>query len=206
VRGSVEDLIATRQLRPGDRLPSERDLAEEFKVSRTVVREAVHRLVARGMLEVKPGSGIVVRLPSRQTVIQSLATFFQEVAGIAAERRTLEDLSRLERILAEMLGFKRNAEAFAEHDVAFHSVLAQATHNELFVVMNESIHDILYKVRQLGGRVPGSREKAIKFHEAIYKKVCASDPQGARRAMLEHLADSEQTFIKGLSAASKHKD
>jgi GntR family transcriptional regulator, transcriptional repressor for pyruvate dehydrogenase complex len=221
----IEKLITARQLHPGDRLPSERDLAEEFGVSRTLVREAVHSLVARGLLEVKPGSGIVIRLPSRQTVIQSVATFFQmghpqldprkifevrrvlevEVAGTAAERRTLEDLARLEATLKQMNTVKRKAEAFAEHDVNFHSLLAQATHNELFVLMNESIHDILYKVRQLGGIVPGSRDKAIKFHEAIYKKVRVSDAKGARKAMLEHLADSEATFVKGLAAASKRK-
>jgi GntR family transcriptional regulator, transcriptional repressor for pyruvate dehydrogenase complex len=225
VRGGIERLIVARQLRPGDRLPSERELAEAFKVSRTLVREAVHSLVARTLLEVKPGSGIVVRLPSRQAVVQSVATFFQlghpqldprkifevrrvlevEVAGVAAERRSLEDLARLERILVEMSTLKRNAEAFAEHDVTFHSMLAQATHNELFVLMNESIHDILYKVRQFGGRVPGSRDKSIKFHGAIYNKVRSSDAEGARKAMLEHLADSEETFIKGLATASKRK-
>jgi GntR family transcriptional regulator, transcriptional repressor for pyruvate dehydrogenase complex len=225
VRSGIERLIAERQLRPGDRLPSERELADDFGVSRTLVREAVHSLVARTVLEVKPGSGIVVRLPSRQTVIQSVATFFQighpqldprkifevrrvlevEVAGIAAERRTLEDLARLETVLTHMSNLKRKAEAFAEHDVNFHSLLAQATHNELFVLMNESIHDILYKVRQLGGIVPGSRDKAIKFHEAIYKKVRASDTKGARQAMLEHLADSEETFVKGLATATKRK-
>lgn len=225
VREAIEKLIVKRHLKPGDRLPSERDLAQEFRVSRTVVREAVHRLVARGLLEVRPGSGIAVRLPSRQTVIQSVATFFQvghpqlaprnifevrrvlevEVAGVAAKRRTLEDLARLEAVLAQMKGVKRKAEVFAEHDVNFHSLLAQATHNELFVLMNESIHDILYKVRQLGGIVPGSREKAINYHETIYKKVRAGDVQGAKKAMLVHLNDSEKTFIKGLSVASNRK-
>jgi DNA-binding transcriptional MocR family regulator len=75
LREGIEKLIVTRQFHPGDRLPSERDLAEEFGVSRTVVREAVHSLVARNLLEVKPGSGIVVRLPSRQTVIQLVVPF-----------------------------------------------------------------------------------------------------------------------------------
>jgi GntR family transcriptional regulator, transcriptional repressor for pyruvate dehydrogenase complex len=225
VRSGIERLIVERQLRPGDRLPSERELADDFGVSRTLVREAVHSLVARTLLEVKPGSGIVVRLPSRQSVVQSVATFFQvghpqldprkifevrrvlevEVAGIAAERRSLEDLERLGRILTEMPNLKRDAEAFAQHDVNFHSMLAQATHNELFVLMNESIHDILYKVRQLGGVVPGSRDKAIKFHETIFKKVRAGDPPAAREAMLAHLEDAEATFIKGLATVSKRK-
>jgi GntR family transcriptional regulator, transcriptional repressor for pyruvate dehydrogenase complex len=226
VREGIEKLMTAKRLRPGDRLPSERELAEAFGVSRTLVREAVHSLVARNLLEVKPGSGIVVRLPSRQTVIQSVATFFQvghpqldprkifevrralevEVAGIAAKRRTLEDLARLEATLNQMSNVRRKAEAFAEHDVNFHSLLAQATHNELFVLMNESIHDILYKVRQLGGMVPGSREKAINYHEAIFKKVRSSDARGARQAMLEHLADSEETFIQGLARASKRSN
>lgn len=225
VRIGIEKLIVERELHPGDRLPSERELAEDFRVSRTLVREAVHSLVARTLLEVKPGSGIVVRLPSRQSVVQSVATFVQMghpqlesrkifevrralevvVAGIAAESRTEADIARLEALLETMVVTKRDPEAFAEGDLNFHSMLAQATHNELFVLMNESIYDILYKVRQLGGRVPGSKAKAIRFHQLIFHEVRAGDAEGARRAMLEHLVDSEETFTRGLATLSKRR-
>lgn len=221
VLARLERLIAERQLRPGDRLPSERELAEEFGVSRTIVREAVHALVARDLLEVRPGSGAVVRLPSRKSVTQSVATFMKvghpqlgpakifqvrralevEVAGIAALSRTHEDLARLESLLALMPQAKHDQARYSQIDVQFHNALAEATHNELFVLLNESIMDILFEVRTFGTRVPGSIDRSIRYHHDIFRQVQASDPAGARQAMLEHLGESEVVFVQALRDA-----
>src|SRR5689334_10607565 len=77
VTGQLETLIVQRHLQPGDRLPAERDLAQQFGVSRTVVREAVRALVAKSLLEVQPGSGTHIRSPSAQSVSQSMALFLR---------------------------------------------------------------------------------------------------------------------------------
>ena len=77
VAGQMESLIVQQRLQPGDRLPAERELAHQFGVSRTVVREAVRALAARGLLEVKAGSGTLVRTPSAHTVAQSMALYLR---------------------------------------------------------------------------------------------------------------------------------
>jgi GntR family transcriptional regulator, transcriptional repressor for pyruvate dehydrogenase complex len=218
VTGQIEALIVEGRLQPGQRLPSERELADQFGVSRTVVREAVRGLVAKGLLEVRPGSGTLIRSPSARAVSQSMTLFLRagqpqldyakvheirrvlevEIAGLAAERRTDADLARLEGILSEMAAIHENRDRFAQNDVAFHSALAAATHNELFSILLDSVVDIMLKVRQMGFDVPGSPANALKFHRAICEQVRASDPAGAREAMRAHLVDSESVMRQAL--------
>ena len=172
----IQQVIVQNRLRPGDRLPSERDLAERFGVSRTVIREAVRSLMAKGILEVRAGSGTIVRAPSTSFLSDYLELYLSmrsgkfdyrkvvevrrllevEIAGLAAERRDEEDLRTLERILAQAEEHLDDPDAFVELDVQFHSALAQATHNELFLVLLESIAGVMVQVRLLGLRVPGS--------------------------------------------------
>lgn len=219
VTGQIEQLIVERRLQLGDRLPSERDLARQFGVSRTVVREAVRALVAKGLLEVKPGSGTVIRSPSARTVTQSMTLFLRggqpdldftkvheirrvleiEIAGLAAARRTDDDLIKLQRLLDEMPTVQHDRDRFAQNDVAFHAALAAATHNELFALLLDSIVDIMLKVRQMGLDVPGTTAHGINFHRAIFAEVKAGNVDGARQTMLEHLIDSEAIMHQALA-------
>lgn len=209
----IEDLVLQKKLTPGDRLPSERDLAEQLGVSRTVVREAIRSLVARGLLEVRPGIGATVRQPSAATVSESVHLFLRtggseltypkvheirrvleiEIAGLAAERRTTDDLAHLEAILDEMSAIGEDRERFAESDVNFHAALADATQNELFSLLLDSIADIMLEVRYSGFELAGAPERALHYHRAIYAQVKAGDPEGARDAMREHLKEAEET-------------
>src|SRR5262245_33721079 len=183
VTGRIETLIVEGRLHPGQRLPSERELADQFGVSRTVVREAVRGLVAKGLLEVRPGSGTLIRSPSAHAVSQSMTLFLRagqphldhakvheirrvlevEIAGLAAERRTDADLARLDSILSEMATIHDNRDEFAQNDVAFHGALAAATHNELFSILLDSVVDVMLKARQMGFDVPESAANALKF-------------------------------------------
>ncbi|MDQ2998312.1 MAG: FadR family transcriptional regulator [Chloroflexota bacterium] len=226
VTAEIEHLIVGGQLQPGKRLPSERELADQFGVSRTVVREAVRGLVAMGLLEVRPGSGTIIRSPSARSVTQSMSLFLRsgqavldhtkvhevrrvleiEIAGMAAERRTDEDLARLHLILDEMEAIVKppqivssERDHYAANDVAFHSALAQATHNELFSLLLDSVVDVMIKVRQMGFDVPGSLLQALAFHRAILAQVEAGDAAGAREAMRVHLIDSEDVMRQGLA-------
>jgi GntR family transcriptional regulator, transcriptional repressor for pyruvate dehydrogenase complex len=214
----ITKLIVDQGLQPGDRLPSVRDLAERFGVSRTVVREAVGALVAKSLLEVRHGSGTTVRSPSTQSVSQSMILLLQarqatldyakvhelrrvleiEIAGLAAERHTERDLELLEQNLAEMariieagLELQLQRDRYAITDVNFHAALAQATHNELFVVVLDSIADVMHSVRQISFLVPDAPLHAVRYHRMIFEYVRAGDVQGARQAMFEHLADSQ---------------
>lgn len=220
VTHQIEQLIVEGQLQPGDRLPPERDLARQFGVSRTVVREAVRALVAKSLLEVQPGSGTVVRSPTPQTVAQSMTMLLRagqreidydkvhevrrlievEIAGLAAERRTPENLDELAEILRQTSEIQDDQHCFPECDVAFHAALARATHNELFPLLLDSMADVMIKVRELGFTVPGMPTRALKHHRAIYEQVKAGDPERARQAMREHLIESEDTMRQALAS------
>lgn len=218
VTEQLEQLIVERQIAPGSRLPSERELAEQFGVSRTVVREAVRSLMAKGYVEVRPGSGATVRRPTAEAVSQSMTLFLRsghdeldylkvheirrvlevEIAGFAAARHTAEDLTQLDEIMADMEMHREDRERFARNDVAFHAALATATHNELFVLLLHSVVDIMMKVRYLGALVPHSADHALRYHRAILAQIKAKDPEGARWAMRQHLDDSEEIVRQAL--------
>jgi DNA-binding FadR family transcriptional regulator len=103
------------------------------------------------------------------------------------------------RHTARHIPFIDDRNRFAQNDVAFHSALAAATHNQLFSILLDSVVDIMLKVRQMGFEVPGSPSNALKFHRAIYEQVRAGDPGGAREAMRVHLIDSEEVMRQALA-------
>jgi GntR family transcriptional repressor for pyruvate dehydrogenase complex len=219
VTRQLETMIIENRLHPGDRLPSERDLALEFGVSRTVVREAVRALVAKNLLEVRPGSGTLVRRPSMASVASSMALLLRvgqdhvdyeklhevrralevEIVGLAAERRTAEDLLLIERLLAEAPDTWADRERFAQHDLAFHNALAQAAHNEIFLFVLNSLADIMLEVRRMAFTVPGLPQQAQTLHHAIVEAIREGDPQRAQQAMHEDLLYAEKNLRLALA-------
>jgi GntR family transcriptional repressor for pyruvate dehydrogenase complex len=209
------DSIFDRGLRPGDRLPSERELGEQFGVSRTVIREAVRSLVAVGVIEARPGTGLSVAAVDAASVTTSMSLYLRgigeipyeklheirtmievQVAGRAAERATDLDIAALQAVLARFEESSRDGdvEQCADADVEFHRRLARATHNELYLVMLDSIGDILHEIRRQAIGAPGSMELAASAHAAILERVAARDPEGARRAMQAHLDDALEAW------------
>jgi GntR family transcriptional repressor for pyruvate dehydrogenase complex len=219
VTSQIEGLMVERKLQPGDRLPSERELARQFGVSRTVVREAVRALVAKSLLEVRPGSGTIICSPSVRSVTQSMTMLLRagnadldynkvhevrrlleiEIAGLAAERRSVDDLARLEALLAEMPQLQADHDRLARNDVNFHAALARATHNELFSLLLDSVVDTMLQVRKMGLDVPEAPAHGLLHHRAIFVAVEAGRPEQARQAMLEHIIDSETIMRKALA-------
>jgi GntR family transcriptional repressor for pyruvate dehydrogenase complex len=219
VSDQIQALIVKSHLQPGDRLPSERELGESLGVSRTVIREAVRGLSAKGLLQVSPGrGGTTVRLPSAASVSESMTLFLragrtqmdfaklQEVrrvlevaiAGYAAERRTDEDLRCLSENMEQMQAVGNNREQWAQCDVAFHRTLAEATHNEMFVLMMDSINEMLVEARRLAFKVLGAPSRSVRYHKAILEQVAKGEVDGAREAMQMHLTEAEQTQRKAL--------
>lgn len=221
VTRQIESMIVAANLQFGDCLPPERELAQQFGVSRTVVRQAIHSLVAKGMLEARPRGGSVVRRPDAAAVAQSLHLFLRsgeeqvdygkvheirrllevEIAGLAALRRTEEDLAHLAANLAEAEASLTdpNPAHFAQIDLAFHAALARATHNELFELLLDSLSEIMIEVRKSGFAVPDTPARALRMHQAIFAQVQAGAPQGAREAMTNHLAEAEETQSRVLA-------
>jgi GntR family transcriptional repressor for pyruvate dehydrogenase complex len=198
------ETIHARGLQPGERLPSERELGEQFGVSRTVIREAVRALAAKGVIDVRTGSGLRVAAVDSATVSESMSLYLRgrstldypkvhevrtmlevEVAALAAERATREDLADLEGICAGM-ETDDDVEAASRHDVEFHRAIARATHNELHLLLLDSVGDALLEIRR-ENLATGSREDTLVLHRQILERIAARDPEGARRAMREHL-------------------
>ncbi len=214
----LESLIARNELEPGGRLPTERSLAARFDVSRTVIREAVSALAAKGMLEVNAGSGTVVRRPSAKHVSQTISLYlgtgqreFQsasvtevrrllevEIAGLAAERRSATDLADLTAILNEFNKAADHMDSYVKWDVYFHLRLAAATQNELLLLLLDSIGGIMAKVRQIGYHVPGANMQALHYHTTVFEQVKLGNREGARHAMREHIDHSENILQSGL--------
>lgn len=202
----VEAAIVRGDLAPGDRLPPERVLTERFGVSRTVIREAIHALTAKNLIEAQPGARAVVARPNTQTIAESLRlllnlgrpniefrelvevrrTLEAEVAQRSAERRQREDLDALQDALENMRDAE-DADAFTYHDMRFHLLLAEASHNRLYVILLHALLELVTDLSLLGSQTPRRRRLATDFHSNIFDRVEARDGDGARAAMLEHL-------------------
>ena len=203
------ETIVVHRLEPGERLPSERELGEQFGVSRTVIREAVRALAAKGVIDVRTGSGLRVSAVHPSTVSESMSLFLRasstldyprvhevramlevEVAGLAALRATDEDIAEMREICARMEA-EEDVEAASLHDVEFHRAIARGTHNELHLLLLDSIGDALLEIRRenLAG---GSGPDTIASHRVILARIAAHDPDGARDAMRAHLENVEQ--------------
>jgi GntR family transcriptional regulator, transcriptional repressor for pyruvate dehydrogenase complex len=209
----VADLMLERilsgQLSVGDRLPSERELGEQFGVSRTVIREAVRALLAKGVLEARAGSGLRVVAVGPATVSESMNLYvrgggldFQHVhevrrmlevhiTGLAAERAAEDDIDRLAAVHDQMAASLGDFEAAALHDLEFHRAIARATHNELFLVLMDSIGHALLDIRRANIARGGTGPLTVEEHGEILAALRARDPKRARTAMRTHLDNVE---------------
>jgi GntR family transcriptional regulator, transcriptional repressor for pyruvate dehydrogenase complex len=210
--------IKSGQLTAGSRLPSERELGEQFGVSRTVIREAISSLAARGVIEVRSGSGVHVAAVNAAQVSEQMSLFLRgrglieyakihevrttleiRTARLAAERATDEDIRELRESCDRMEALGTDVEKASLEDVEFHRILARATQNELFLVMLDSIGDVLLEIRRATLGVPGRLQEGVAFHRRILDRVAAHDVEGADLAMREHLADADAAW-EGLPA------
>jgi GntR family transcriptional repressor for pyruvate dehydrogenase complex len=217
VAGMMLDTILSRRLAVGDRLPSERELGEQFGVSRTVVREAVRALVAKGVIEVRSGSGLRVAAVDAAAVSESMSLFMRgggiefekvhevrtvlevHIAGLAAERASPEDVGRLREVHERMQREAGDVAAAARDDLEFHRMIALATHNDLFLLLMDSIGSSLIDIRRenLGS---GAAPETLSQHERVLERIAAHDVEGARSAMSAHL-DGVATVWKQQRAA-----
>lgn len=209
VAGLLLDTILSGKLQPGERLPSERELGEQFGVSRTVVREAVRSLAAKGAIEVRSGSGLRVAAVGSSAVRESMMLFFRgaqsvsyedlhevremlevQTAMVAAQRATAEDIADLMGLYREMESAVDDLERAAVVDVEFHRTIAKATRNELYLVLLDSMSELLLEARNATLGLPERPHQALAYHREILDQIAAHDPEGAQRAMRRHLDES----------------
>ncbi|MDQ3509997.1 MAG: FadR family transcriptional regulator [Actinomycetota bacterium] len=206
----IAEMVLSGGYAEGDRLPPERTLVEDLGVSRTVVREALNSLESRGLVRIEHGRGAVVaqsgfpavrdtlelHLRSRpETMLELLEVrraLEVEVAGLAAQRATSEDIE-LMREANERMREKIDApEGYVDADTIFHMLLVRSTKNRIFLLMNEPITDLLLESRKITGSLPDNARRALKGHEVILDRVEARDVAGARLAMTEHLLNTQK--------------
>jgi GntR family transcriptional repressor for pyruvate dehydrogenase complex len=219
----VEESILNGQLKLGDQLPAERDLAQRFGVSRTAVREAVKALREKGLVEAYSGRGTFVTNETTHTIRQSLDLMIrvnqQEGAAHLAElRRMLEpEIAALAapRIEEQLLGTMREAvaamdrslhepDAYVEADLDFHLALAEAAGNPLILSLLDSIVGLLRDQRARIFKVDGGPERGQFHHKRILAAVEARNADAARQAMRDHLeqvlADSRASVKDNLTS------
>jgi GntR family transcriptional repressor for pyruvate dehydrogenase complex len=213
VREQLLDAIRQADLPAGAKLPSERELAEQFGVSRTVVREAVRDLAAKGVLDVRSGAGARVSDTDDDGLGQSLALFLRrrnlldpqkihevretlelQTTLLAAERASDEDLAAIRAAFETMKAAADDARAASEADVEFHRAIARAANNELYLVLVDSLSDVLMEIRLATLARPGRSAAAIQQHQRVVEALEQRDPQLAVQAMRDHLTDSLAAF------------
>jgi GntR family transcriptional regulator, transcriptional repressor for pyruvate dehydrogenase complex len=202
----IEQRVLAGQLRVGDQLPPERDLAEQFGVSRTAVREAVKALREKGLVKVEPGRGTFITDRTSRAMRRSLGLMVgiggadgtrdlvevreilePEIAARAAERATPENLAALRDAVAAMDAALDDAEAFIAADLAFHRTLAEATQNSLLPALLDSIIELLREDRMRIFHTDGGAARGQSHHKRILATVTHREAEGARQAMRAHL-------------------
>jgi len=204
----IEARIMTGELKVGDQLPAERDLADQFSVSRTAVREAVKALHQKGLIEIRPGRGTFVTNGTQGAMRHSLGLLMHfgaadgltdltevreilepEIAARAAVRITEEYILAMQQAVATMEAAvsAENSEIFVEADLDFHLALAEATQNAVIPVLMDSIIDLLREQRKRTGLVTGGLWRGQSHHKRILEAIICHDPEAARAAMKDHL-------------------
>ena len=215
----IEELILRGVLRPGERLPGERDLSDRLGVSRPSLREAVADLEARGLLEARAGAGIYVTevlgsafsdalvqlFAKHDEAVFDYLSFRRDMEGLAAERAakygTDADLQVIQALFDKMVAAhgKRNPEDEARLDADFHLAIIEASHNVIMLHMMRSMYQLLregvFYNRMIMFRQRTTREALLDQHRAINDALQARDPAAARAAIETHLSFVEKALF-----------
>lgn len=224
---SIQEMIVENQLQPGTRLPSERDLAQQLGVSRATVSEAIRSLEQRGLVQRRVGDGTYITDKTRSAFIESMEWLFTVrsctyedlmifremtepgIAGLAAERATPEDLTRIKLYLdeAEEAWDKGDTDKHVAADARFHEALALTSRNELVIAVVAGIQQVLRSAIAAQHRASSDASKGVKSkgaegirsHRPIYEAIAAHDPAKARKAMEEHMRLTRVAMEKAIA-------
>jgi GntR family transcriptional regulator, transcriptional repressor for pyruvate dehydrogenase complex len=220
----IKQLITGGELKPGDKLLSERELSERLQVSRVSVREAIRTLEMLGFIEIRPGDGTFVRDTNTDDIIRPLAMFLAversslldmfevrrifetSAASLAAERASQEEVAQIGDLLKKMRKVinLQDSEKGVAFDTSFHYAVAEATHNTLLIKLFRTVSEdfarsISTARRRLLLDSPANVQKIIDQHVRIYEAIKAGKAKAASEAMLEHLTFAEAELRKWIS-------
>ncbi len=218
IERKVEEAIRQKKLLPGTKLPSEKELCESFAVSRTALREALRRLSARGLIEIKKGSGMYVSEISIDDAIKSLNLYYDlafdsnliqqiievrrifepEIARAAALNRTDDDLKILKDNLSDLEKCDPdNTQLEVDMINRFHMNLAKATGNPIVIISMEPVYSLLPRMRNLiYANVEGEKEYTLTLQKKIYNAVREKDGDLAYRYSVDLLNRNLEVYQK----------
>jgi GntR family transcriptional regulator, transcriptional repressor for pyruvate dehydrogenase complex len=221
----VNEQIATRALKPGDKLPTESSLMSLLGVSRTVVREAISRLQAMSVIETRHGIGSFVLEPRREplgievvpastlsdvlSVLELRISLETECAGLAAQRASERDLANIRGALEAIGEATRTGGDSAAADLQFHVAVARATGNRYFVdILTQMGAALIPRHRIDSAGIAQTDPKAYaelvnREHESIFDAIARHDPESARAAMRMHLSSSRERLRRAVAAAGE---
>lgn len=208
----IQDLIRKGLLKPGDRLPPERELAVQLNVSRTAIREALRSLEMMGFIESKVGGGTFIRQVTLDNVIDPFSNILAqdkkliielievrmlletEIAKLAALRINDEKAAHIEKTIELMEKEVKDGGIGLEGENAFHNALALTAENTAMMKILNMCGDLLSSTREATLKIHGQPEKSIKDHRKIFEAVRKGDERLAKSLMKEHLVKAQKNL------------
>lgn len=210
----IAEMIADRQLKAGDKLPNEFEMASQLNVGRGTIREAVKILVSRNVVEIRRGSGTFVCdnpgvledpfgfafVEDKQKLALDLCEFRMvvepEMAAMAAERATGEEIMRMEEAAQEVEELCLQNKDHMEKDIIFHELIARSTNNQVM----PNIIPVIQSAIGLFITVTDSslKKETVETHRMVMDAIKAHDPEAAKEAMMRHLESNRDGIIKAL--------
>jgi GntR family transcriptional repressor for pyruvate dehydrogenase complex len=212
VAKQIERLIL-QKLQPGDKLPSERELAELLQVSRSSIRDAIRSLELMGLVEPRQGAGTIVRelsaeslvnpfanaLKRRQELVSELLDFRKmlepPLAARAATHASPDEISEMEEILQRQEGTLSHGEAAIAEDAEFHYSIALASGNSIVLKVLDILMDLLRDTRERSLQLKGRPERSLAGHRRILAAIKRHDAETAKNAMRRHIEDVEEIVL-----------
>lgn len=198
----------------GDRLPPERELCQQFGIARTSLREALKAMELVGMLDSRVGDGTFV-CPRSEFLSRPLLWAFtgadheelveimeartaveETLAGLAAERASREEISRIEMTVTQMRDAIAAGTSILEADMSFHLAVAAAAHNEPLQNAVQLLRNITRQWLKYKVQMPNVAASVLKRHQAVYRAIASGKPNAARLAMRKHLEETQQLVIQ----------
>jgi GntR family transcriptional regulator, transcriptional repressor for pyruvate dehydrogenase complex len=213
-------LISSGRIGPGDAMPSERELAQQYAVGRSSIREALRMLESKGVIRSSGGASFTVAefgnalnhsLDFLLSVDQAdFSELFEvrhmleaEASGLAASRHVEADIGEMRRQIHAMEAGLGDEQEFIIADLRFHLAIAQATRNRLIVHLMHAIRAQLQRSLTRSFHVPGSPRHAIEMHHVILEAIVAREPEEARRRMHEHVSLVQDDATRHRTTAPK---
>lgn len=222
----IQEAIKSNELKPGDRLPTEKEMSEMYGVSRMVVREAMSALESAGLVDIQHGAGIFLKDVNKKILVEPLALevmaernhilnllelrrgIESEAAYLSAVRATPSEIASLERYLKQMereiqKEIKKDRSILLKVDFKFHNTIVKATKNPAFIKILETLIDIIYQCQKISydydsiyANYKNFHKETFDEHKTIFESIKNKDPEKARISMRKHIDNIKKRIPK----------